>query len=86
MAKKSDKYAGMGDMFVQQEIDEKTATFNAARIQIEEEIKSNKENINYADPNDAKETENDVRFLERKLETLRKEYEQEIDLLKSKQK
>ncbi len=83
---KTDKYEGMADMFEQldkqQLIAQKTAEFNKSCAQIEAEIRSNRENINFADPNDARETENDIMFLERKLDTLRKEYEQEIASLK----
>ena len=79
---KTDKYFGMADMFEQldkqQLIAQKTADFNKACAEIEAEIRSNRENINFSDPNDARETENDIMFLERKLDKLRREYEKEI--------
>ena len=91
MVKKSDKYAGMADMFEQlnteQLIAQKTADFNAARAELEAQIRSIEKSASkydsglgdIEDRNEINGLRNEIRFLEQR-------YNQEIAKLKSQQK
>lgn len=87
MAKKINKYSGMKDMFIQHEIDEETAKFDAARRQIEAAIQELENSSNeYDSGQSAVEDRNEVLFLTNKLRDLEEEHKQTIAAIKSKQK
>lgn len=89
MAKKSDKYAGMADMFAQLDIDQqiaqKTKEFNTASAAIHAEIEMLENSMNKYDNGmgDA-EDRNEINFLNNKLRLLEQNFKQEIAQLKSK--
>ena len=87
MVKKSDRYAGMQDMFLQQEIDERTAAFNAARAKLEIELFEAEQNLNHCDSGQSvTEARNERYAIEREMRLLEERYNQEISELKSKSK
>lgn len=87
MAKKSINYADMDDMFVQQAIDEKTASFEAAREKLEQEIRDLE---NFDGVNDsglsAAENRNEINYLKEEIRYLEKKYYEDISKLKTNQK
>ena len=87
MAKKSDKYSGMGDMFVQLEIDEKTAAFNTARKNLELQIKALEgSSSDYDSGLSSVEDRNEINDLRNEIIRLERQYNQEIESIKSKTK
>ena len=87
MAKKINKYSGMQDMFVVQEIDKETARFDAACKAIEAEIKGLQNSSNeYDSGQSAVEDRNEILFLTNKLRDLEEEHKQKIAAIKAKQK
>jgi len=87
MIKKTDKYAGMQDMFIQREIDEKTAQFEAARAKLESEIAQlERESDNHDSGLSATETRNDIRYLNDEIRYLEQKYYEDIMKLKTPQK
>ncbi len=87
MAKKSDKYSGMGDMFVQLEIDEKTAAFNTVRKNLELQIKALEgSSSDYDSGLSSVEDRNEINDLRNEIIRLERQYNQEIESIKSKTK
>lgn len=87
MIKKTDKYADMQDMFIQREIDDKTAQFEAARAKLESEIAQlERETIDYDSGASATETRNEIRYLKEEIKYLEQKYYEDIIKLKTPQK
>ena len=91
MAKKSDKYAGMADMFEQHNIEqliaEKTKKFDEARAKLEEEIRqiekhSNQYDFGLSDIEDR----NEINNLNNEIRHLEQQYQQEIASITGKTK
>lgn len=87
MVKKSNKYDGMQDMFVQRAIDDKTAIYESARAKIEAEIEALKKSADVYDSGlSAVEARNDILSLKDELRYIEQKYYNEIAKLKSIQK
>lgn len=83
----ANKYTGMQDMFIQQEIDEKTQEFNEARKKLEDRIKDIESGTNEHDYGMGDvEDRNEINDLRNEIHYLEKNYNKEIEILKSKQK
>ena len=87
MVKKSNKYDGMQDMFIQRAIDDKTAIYESARAKIEAEIEALEKSTEAHDSGlSAAETRNDILSLKDELRYIEQKYYNEIAALKTIQK
>ena len=87
MVKKTNKYAGMHDMFVQKEIEEKTAIFESARSRLEQEIAElERESVKYDSGLSNVETRNEIRYLNDEIRHLEQKYYEDILKLKALEK
>ena len=84
MIKKTQKSSGMRDMFIQQEIDEKTALFEAASEKIQKEIDALEKSIEKQDSGlSSIEDRNELLYLKGELRHLEERFYDEISKLKS---
>lgn len=87
MAKKFSDASGMQDMFIQQEIDQKTAQFEVAREKLENEIRELENNSYKFDSGLSDvETRNEIRYLNEEIKYLEQKYYEDIAKIKSNQK
>jgi hypothetical protein len=87
MAKKSDRSTGMADMFIQQEIEERTAAFNAAHARLERELFEAEQNLSHCDHGQSiTEARNERNAIENEIRLLETTYNQEIAALKNRSK
>ena len=84
MIKKTQKSSGMQDMFIQQEIDEKTALFEAASEKIQKEIDALEKSIEKQDSGlSSIEDRNELLYLKGELRHLEERFYDEISRLKT---
>lgn len=84
MIKKTQKRSGMQDMFIQQEIDEKTALFEAASEKIQKEIDALENSIEKQDSGlSSIEDRNELLYLKGELRHLEERFYDEISRLKA---
>lgn len=87
MSKKTDKYTGMNDMFLEQEIAEKTAAYETARAKLEAELEDfQRRAYDYDSGLSSIEDRNEINSLKYEIHELEQRYNQEIAKIKSKQK
>ena len=84
MIKKAQKSSGMQDMFIQQEIDEKTALFEAASEKIQKQIDALENSIEKQDSGlSSIEDRNELLYLKSELRHLEERFYDEISRLKA---
>lgn len=84
MIKKTQKSSGMQDMFIQQEIAEKTSLFEAASEKIQKEIDALENSIEKQDSGlSSIEDRNELLYLKGKLRNLEERFYDEISRLKA---
>ena len=84
MVKNTQKSSGMQDMFIQQEIDEKTALFEAASEKIQKQIDALENSIEKHDSGlSSIEDRNELLYLKSELRHLEERFYDEISRLKA---